>query len=184
MPPKTTISKDALEQAAFAICRAEGAESLTARRLAQALGCSTQPVYTACGSMEQLKSAVAERVKDFTMQRLAEGAGDLPPFLRIGCASLRLAQEEPHLFRLASAHMRARLDEPPPPQIVEAMRADPRLTPLSEEELARIHSLVWVFAQGLATLLGPHAPEGALARAEALLRDAGEAIIAHETRNR
>ncbi|MEK4032500.1 hypothetical protein WOC76_03860 [Methylocystis sp. IM3] len=184
MPPKTTISKNALEQAAFEVCRAEGAEALTARRLAQALGCSTQPVYTACGSMEQLKNAVAERVKDFTMQRLAEGAGDVPPYLQVGFASLRLAQDEPHLFGLASARMRARLDEPPPPKIAEAMRADPRLAPLSEDQLVRVHSLVWVFAQGLATLLGPDAPEGALSRAESMLRDAGDAIIAHETRTR
>ncbi len=184
MPPKTTISKDALEIAAFEIVRAEGDEALTARRLAQALGCSTQPVYTACGSMEQLKGAVAERVKAFAARRLAEADADLPPFLQLGRASLRLAQEEPHLFRLASAHLRARLDEPPDPRLLDAMRADPRLAPLSNERLLRVHALMWVFAQGLATLLGPDAPEGALAKAEDLLREAGEAVIAQETRAR
>lgn len=179
MPPRQTIRREAVEDSAFELVRREGPQALTARRIAQALGCSTQPVYSACGSMASVRAEVEAKTRAFVEQYLRPGPGGEPPLLQLGLASLRLAREEPHLFRLASAAMRERLGRPPP-EVLSAMRADPQLAALSEERLAELHALLWVFSQGLATLLGPEAGPDALRRAQAMLRRAGEAFVTFE----
>ena len=54
MARKTTFSREDVEQAAMEILEAEGAAAVTARRVADALGASTAPVYSNYASMEEL----------------------------------------------------------------------------------------------------------------------------------
>ena len=52
MAPKNKFTRAEMTAAALGIVRADGAEHLTAKTLAAALGISTQPVFTCFGSME------------------------------------------------------------------------------------------------------------------------------------
>lgn len=180
MPPKAAITRAMVEDAAFDIARSEGGDAITARRIAEHLKVSTQPIYTACGAIAAVRAAVAARAKTVAETYLRIGGGDGPPFLLAGYGALRFAHEEPHLFRLAGEAMRARLLDEPPPAVLAAMRSDPRLANLSEEQLRRIHALMWIFAQGLATLVGPQSPPNALDDAKAYLAMAGRAVVAWE----
>lgn len=180
MPPKTAVTRAMVEEAAFDIVRAAGADALSVRAIAEKIGCSTQPVYTACGSIASVREAVGARCKIVAETFMRTGRGGEPPFLQIGIGALRFAHEEPHLFRLASEFMRARLLDPPPEAVLAAMRADPALCQLDDAHLRRIHALMWIFAQGLAGLVGPGAAERALVDAIAYLRMAGRAVVAWE----
>lgn len=180
MPPKTTITREQVESAAFELLRTEGPDAITARRIAQQLGCSTQPVYTACGSMTSVKEQVELRAEQFIGQFLQRPMADEPAYVRIGLATLRLAHDEPHLFAVASKHMREHSSELPPEPVLAAMRADERLAAMSVEQLIRVNTLMTFFAQGVATLVAPGASQQDLAAAEAYLRRAGEAVIAYE----
>lgn len=180
MPPKAAVTPAMVEDAAFAIARAEGADAITVRRLAEYLNVSTQPIYTACGSVAAVRAAVAARAKAVAENYLSGEGGETPSFLQVGYGALRFAHEEPHLFRLAGEDMRSRRLDAPPPSILAAMRADPQLSALSEEQLRRIHALMWIFAQGLAVLVGPDSRPDAMDEAGEYLAQAGQAIVGRE----
>lgn len=181
MPPKPSITKEQIEAAAFEITRAEGLESLTARRIASALGCSTQPVYTACESMEAIVQSVRARALRVAMEYFGAEQAAVPPFLRMGHGTLRLAHEEPRLFRLISDFMRTAMHQLPEP-VRAAMRASPELADLPDASLQRIHTLLWTFSLGLTAMVPANATEETLAQAREHLRIAGEAIIEYEQR--
>ena len=58
MPPRTKITKDMIINAAFEIIRDDGADMINARKIAEKLKCSTQPVLYQFKSMEKIKNAV------------------------------------------------------------------------------------------------------------------------------
>ena len=100
MPPKTKVRKEDILKAALALIRERGAERLTAKVLAEALSCSTQPVFWHFESMEDLKKQVyAEALKIFGAA-LRRGEEGVSPYMAIGLNYIRFAAEEKGLFRM------------------------------------------------------------------------------------
>ena len=67
MAPKNKFTKEEMVEAAMRVVRARGINGLTAKTLADELGTSTQPVFTAFGSMDTVRQevyAAAVRVYD------------------------------------------------------------------------------------------------------------------------
>ena len=67
MAPKNKFTKEEMVEAALRIVRIKGVDSLTAKTMAYELGTSTQPIFTAFGSMDSVKRevyAAAVRVYD------------------------------------------------------------------------------------------------------------------------
>ena len=184
MPPKIMITRQQVLDAAFELVRREGLAALSARRVARQLGCSTQPVYRAYRSMEQLRVEVLRRAEAVARSYLAGDRTDERPFLQIGLGSLRFAQQEPQLFRLAPPHVRdLQQGKMPPDFLLDRMRTDPVLAPMSDEQLARINTLMWFFSQGLATLFASSEMDGDPMRlAVEYLMLAGRAVVELETR--
>ena len=58
MPRTISVTREHIFEAAFAIVRGDGADKLSCRAVAEALGCSTQPIYRAYGSMKKLREDV------------------------------------------------------------------------------------------------------------------------------
>ncbi len=82
-------------EGAFRLVREKGHEALTARNLASALGCSTQPVMYQFPNLETLKDLAYQKADAYhSAYILADG--DL---LGIGLRYIRFAEEEPRLFR-------------------------------------------------------------------------------------
>ena len=54
MARKISVTKEMVKSAAFAIMREEGMDGLTARRLADKTGCSTQPIFRIYENMNEL----------------------------------------------------------------------------------------------------------------------------------
>ena len=100
MAPKNKFTREEMTAAALRVVRAQGIGGLTAKTLAEELGTSTQPVFTAFGSMDGVRQAVraaALRVYDaYTDAGLREEV----PFFGVGMRYLRFAREEPELYRL------------------------------------------------------------------------------------
>ena len=85
MPPRVRVTKEEIVRAATDLVRAEGMECLNARRIASALGCSTQPIFSNFGSMEELRAAViedAERNGVYPLCRRGAGAFPSPLYER------------------------------------------------------------------------------------------------------
>ena len=100
MPPKPEITREKILSAACSLLAQQGMEAVTARAVAQALGCSTQPIYSACGGMEELRAAAYAAALERAGQAMR--AGHDPHYnapLNLGLGYLRLAAEEKQLFR-------------------------------------------------------------------------------------
>lgn len=100
MAPKNKFTKEEMVAAALQVVRTKGIEGLTAKTMADALGTSTQPIFTAFGSMDTVRQevcAAAVRVYDrYTNAGLQEKI----PFFGVGMQYIRFAREEPELYRL------------------------------------------------------------------------------------
>ena len=100
MAPKNKFTKEEMVEAALEVVRAKGIDGLTAKTLADELGTSTQPVFTAFGSMDAVKRevyAAAVRVYDGYANA---GLKEKVPFFGVGMQYIRFAREEPELYRL------------------------------------------------------------------------------------
>ncbi len=99
MAPKNKFTKEEMVEAALRVVRAKGIDGLTAKTMADELGTSTQPVFTAFGSMDTVRQevyAAAVRVYDgYTNAGLQEKL----PFFGVGMQYIRFAREEPELYR-------------------------------------------------------------------------------------
>ena len=183
MPPAATVTREQILQAAFELVRREGLVALTARRVAAELGCSTQPVYTTYPSMEALRGDVLERAKQTATRYLTPDPSADLPFLSMGLGSLRFAQDEPELFKLSAALLPdVEAGKPPPDFLLAGMRSDPLLARLGQQQLTRIHNLMWFFSQGLATLFLVPGARDPMRTAEEYLRLAGQAVVELELR--
>ena len=168
MPPRVKITKEDVAAAAVELLRQEGAQALNARRVAAALGCSTQPVFSNFATMDKLREAVIQEAWDRYQAALARevARGEYPPFKASGMAYIRFAREERELFRLL--FMRDRSGEPTGENAaideqVEAMIRES--TGLSPEEARLFHLESWAFVHGIAAMFAT----GFLALDEALI---------------
>ncbi len=95
MPKKPITTRDAIIEGAFQLVREKGHEYLTARNLAEVLGCSTQPVMYQFPNLDTLRNLVYQKADVFHSEYIL-AAGDL---LEAGIRYIRFAEEEPQLFR-------------------------------------------------------------------------------------
>lgn len=98
--PKQKITKDMVIDAAFSLARTGGMEQLIVKSIARELGCSVQPIYSYCRNMNSLRMDVMERAGSFVRQYLARHTDPDNLFQSTGQAFVRLAREEPHIFRM------------------------------------------------------------------------------------
>jgi AcrR family transcriptional regulator len=120
-PVKTEPLADRLVDEAGRILSAEGAGALTLRRLAQAVGVSTMPVYTLFGDKQGLLSAMYRegyrRLGD-AMADAAQGIDDpLESLLALGRAYRVVALANPHLYDLMFGRPVAAFQ--PAPEVLE-----------------------------------------------------------------
>ena len=100
MAPKNKFTKEEMVAAALRVVRAKGADGLTAKTIADELGTSTQPIFTAFGSMGGIKTAVYAAAVDVYDRYTHAGLQEDIPFLGVGKQYIRFAREEPELYRL------------------------------------------------------------------------------------
>ena len=101
MARKETITRNDILKAAFELARAEGMAQISARTLAAKTGCSTQPIFRLFQNMDEVAEEVFFSAAAFFENYYASfpKVSDTP-FVNMGLAYIRFAQEEPNLFRL------------------------------------------------------------------------------------
>lgn len=98
--PKQRITQEMVVDAAFEIARTQGMDQVLVKNIAQRLGCSVQPIYSYCASMDGLRQAVMEKSARFVGEYITRRLDRDDMFRGFGEAFLRLAREEPNLFKL------------------------------------------------------------------------------------
>lgn len=101
MARKESITQTDLLKAAFEMLKEEGTESVTARKLAVKAGCSTQPIFRIYQNMEEMSSDLFEMAVGYFEDYYSAFPRDNDvPFVDLGLAYIRFAEENPHLFRM------------------------------------------------------------------------------------
>ncbi|MCR4791442.1 MAG: TetR/AcrR family transcriptional regulator [Lachnospiraceae bacterium] len=101
MARKESITIDRILGTAFEMTRESGAESITARHVAEKAGCSTQPIFRVYKNMSELQAAVYDKAVEYFRSYYSsfERIGKVP-FTNLGMAYIAFARKEKNLFRL------------------------------------------------------------------------------------
>ena len=100
MARKETITKRDIQEAAFDLVCEEGMKNLTARKLAQKIGCSTQPIFRVYENMDELTQETFHKAKKYFGDFYAAFPKlETLPFVDLGLCYISFAQKEPNLFQ-------------------------------------------------------------------------------------
>lgn len=101
MAPKVKVTKEDILKTALDLLREQGEGAINVRRIAERIGCSTQPICFNFATMEELREALrGEAYKaylGFIEREVA--SGKYPAYKAYGMAYMRFALEEKELFR-------------------------------------------------------------------------------------
>jgi len=163
MPPRVRITREMIEEAALQVARKTGAESISARSVAQALRCSTQPVMYHFATVEDLKKAAYARLDHLHTEFLLNVPSQEAPILGIGLNYIRFAIREPHWFRFlfqsgyaSETNLLEMIDSPEAAPILSAMQAE---TGLNMEKMKEVFLTVALFTHGYASIIANNALE-------------------------
>lgn len=175
MPPKVRITKEMILDTAFAIVRTEGCEQLNVRRIAERLGCSTQPVLYNFKTVDEIRKAVYRLADEYhTAYILPDEKTDKNPLLALGLNYIRFGCEEKHLFRfLFQTNQFGGMN-------VNALMNDPQLSAIlglvaksidcHDTEARELFLTFFVAAHGYASLMANNTMEYDEAQSETLLK--------------
>lgn len=164
MPPKVRVTKKMILDAAFDIIRKDGHENLSARGIAERLGCSTQPVLYNFKTVDEIREEVY-RIADgyHTLYIMPSEELDQDPLLALGLNYIRFGYEEHHLFRFlfqtnqfGGMNMDALINDPQLSAVIGMMAEGMKC---GEEEAREMFLLFFVAAHGYASLLANNTME-------------------------
>lgn len=155
--PKQKITEEMVVQAAFDIAREHGVEQVLVKNIALRLGCSVQPIYSYCESMDGLRQKLVERTGQFLGAYLAHRADPQNPFRGVGLAHLSFAREEPRLFKLYFLRKRSDLHSMAElyarecsPQVAEQLSKAMGITP---ERARQLHTSMMLHNVGICAIM-------------------------------
>ena len=158
MPPKAKFLKTDIIDRTFEMVRNHGAEMISARNIAVALGTSTAPIFTAFESIDELTQATKEKTLEFyRMNYLDEALRSELPFKAAGRNYVRFAKEEPELFKFLFMSDQDEIPEshylpsgdPTSGEVLEAFMGNYNIT---AEAARSIYNHLSVYTYGLAVL--------------------------------
>jgi AcrR family transcriptional regulator len=191
MTQRAFFTKESVLDAAFALTREKGWESVSARSIARRLGSSTMPIYSSHKSMEEIEQEVRRRAEAL-MQEYQLRPYRESPSLGMAIGYVDFARKEPNLFRFLYVERPRRLG---PSELEKQSQEIQETAPGSaalKEMLDRMPGLktnalnlkTWIFVHGLATLVSAGALDVPEERVVQLLADAGEAFVSQEMKRK
>ena len=164
MPPKVRVTKKMILDASFDIVRKEGYENLNARRIAERLGCSTQPVLYNFKTVDEIREEVYRIADEYhTGCIMPDEKSDRDPLLTLGLNYIRFGYEQPHLFRFlfqtnqfGGMNMDALINDPQLSAVIGIVAGGMKC---SEAQAREMFLLFFSAAHGYASLLANNAME-------------------------
>ena len=158
MPPKPRFTRDEIVEAALAIVSERDADALTAREIADWLGCSTRPIFTAFDDMADLRREVRTRVAKDIERTVKHEMHQSGHFLQAELRAITFAMDEPNRYKLVYLEEGGSLSsikdvlrdvEVGMRDYVEVLETEYDLTPDEAEEL---FTHAWILANGMGSL--------------------------------
>ena len=160
--PKQRITKDMVVEAAFEIARQGGMEKVMVKSIADKLGCSVQPIYSYCTSMEGLREEVENRARCFIEEYMKARIDKEDLFRSTGRAYIRLAGEEPHILKIFIMQERKNISSL---EDIYKIETNPKMAEGIEQELRipvecakQLHLNILIYSIGLGTIFSVSSP--------------------------
>ena len=157
MPPKAKITREMIIEEAFEIARKEGAGSITARRISEKLGCSTQPVLYYFSSVEDIKAQAYKAADEFHTRYLMNFSEKSSPMHEIGLNYIRFAAYEKNLFKFlfqtnefAGRGIAQLIDAEELTPVLNVLK---KTSGVNEKEAKEIFMQIFMFVHGYASML-------------------------------
>lgn len=155
MPPKVRITKNDIIKTALELLRENGETAINARKIAEELNCSTQPIFSNFSTMEELQgTVVTEAYKHYLnfLQREVE-VGKYPKYKAFGMAYIRFAKEERELFKLLFMRDRTGEKTSMSSDFDESVQMIMKANGVTIETARLIHLEMWTCVHGIGTML-------------------------------
>lgn len=156
MARKKEIDKQRILDAAYKLAVRGGIESLTARNIAKAVNCSTQPIYLEFKNMQDLRNQVLARISDELKSNTLQQNFTGEPLIDLDLSYLYFAKEHVDLFRAMFVDGKfgnQMIVDTLMGLGIEKFKQQFDADQYSDERLEHIVISNWVAATGLATLL-------------------------------
>ncbi len=186
MPPKAVLTKEIIVDAAFELVREHGFDALTARSIAQTLGCSTQPIYSVYGNMSEIKKDVYSKVVTFALASFESYKDERnTSALNLAIGSLHFAKNEKRLFQTVYLSGYKKYDLAKDAFIGEEMylthlRSRGRLSIVEEDKRKRIMLALSIYVIGLGTMINTGTLDLDINKATCMIQDMYEAMLLKE----
>ncbi|MCI3923152.1 TetR/AcrR family transcriptional regulator [Paenibacillus sp. TRM 82003] len=190
MPPKAVITEEKIVNAAFEIVRETGWASLAARKIAQKLKCSTQPIYSAIGNMEEIKERTYLLAANYSRDKILSSVGQEPSAaLNLAIGFLIFAKEERHLFHLLylSGYKTFDLEKESflgEALVMQAMRMSNRVATLEEGRHRSLYLQLMIYLIGIGSMLYSRTLRLDIHEAADMVREMYETLLARERSDR
>ena len=162
MPAKAKVTKEMIVDAAFAVAREAGAQSINARTVSERLHCSTQPVMYHFATIEELKRTVYAKADSYHSEFLMDlKSPQNGVMLGIGMNYIRFAIEEPNLFRFLfqsdyfnGATLLELIDADELTPVLSAMQ---KALNMNMAQTKKVFLTIFLFAHGYASIIANNA---------------------------
>ena len=155
MPRQVIITKEVIDKTAFNLVRSKGMESLTARNIAQQVGCSTQPIYKIYQNLDKLKENAVLMAQQYINSMISNYNKTPIPFLNAGLGFINFAATEKVLFRtfVAENYLQSPIFDPlESKELYLKMGELLNDAPLNNTELSELFLDTMIYTNGLAHL--------------------------------
>ena len=153
MPPKVSITKELILEAAFKIVREGGLKGLTARHIAKNLNCSTAPVYSTFKNMAELEEEVMKKARELLIEYTKKEYTEIA-FLNTGVGFTVFSRDNKNLYKELFLKGEKFIDivNEADAMLYELFKQDPQHIDLPDEIRKRLFTKMRMFTQGLASL--------------------------------
>ena len=179
MPPKPKITKQQILEKALAIVREKGLAALTAKALAETLGCSTQPVFGHYDSMEAVRADVFSEALKVFGKALRRESDCGSRYMALGLNYIRFASEERELFRMLFMSDAGKTDligaQVEREYVMSVIEETEHIT---GESAQTVYKDMWLFSHGIAAMIAAGAANFSEEELREMLGDVCRGLIA------
>ena len=171
MPAKKQVPKERILTAALGLLKTQGYEAVNIKQLANALGCSTQPIYLSFSGMEELRMELTPLAVAEFQKYMSGEAGNAVRLYDL--RYIQFSKDEPHLFRFLFMRPNAfvEIKQALLPMIEEAIAELMDTYHIDHTEADLLHDQLWMHAHGIASMIATNFCEWDLAKVKRMLAD-------------
>ncbi len=156
MPPRFKFTKEEILKSALGLVSEKGIEALSARNLAERVGCSVKPIFSFFNNMDEVKAEVIAKANEIYNSYIYKytHSESFPVYKASGMAYIAFAKEQTELFKLL--FMRDRTNEEIAEnreEIRDILNIIIAQTGFSEDTAYRFHLEMWIFVHGIAVMI-------------------------------